>query len=79
MKRLPEGMRRLCAVIGVLCVTGWIATIGFLSDGFTHVAPMGWVFVGLVAFLAYVLPALIFRIYRWVKDGFAMDGHEGRR
>ncbi|WP_339542675.1 hypothetical protein [Pseudomonas sp. JAI120] len=73
MKRLPEGVRRICAVVGVLFVIWWVAAIGFFSDGFIQVQPIGWVMLGLGAILAYVIPALLYRIYRWIRDGFAID------
>lgn len=45
MKRLPEGIRRVCAVVGVALVAAWLAVIGSVSDGFDEVRPMGWVTV----------------------------------
>ncbi len=75
MNRLPEGIRRVCTVVGVLFVVWWVAAIGFLSHGFTQVKPIGWLVVVLGAILAYVIPALLYRIYRWVREGFAMDSH----
>lgn len=73
MKRLPEGVRRVSTVLGVLLIICWLTVIGFVSDGFAKVQPMGWMILGLIAFVVYLIPALIYRIYKWVRDGFAMD------
>lgn len=73
MKRLPEGVRRVSTVLGVLLIVCWLGVIGFVSDGFDLVEPMGWLVLGLVAVFAYLIPTLTYRIYRWVRDGFSMD------
>lgn len=75
MNRLPEGMRRLCAVIGVFLAVWWLVAIGFLSKGFTEVKPQGWALLAVGLVVAYLLPSLIYRIYRWVRDGFKVDAH----
>ncbi len=75
MNRLPEGVRRLCTVIGVLLAVWWLVAIGFLSKGFTEVKPQGWALLAVGLMVAYLLPALIYRIYRWVSDGFKSDVH----
>lgn len=75
MNRLPEGMRRLCAVIGVFLAVWWLVAICFLSNGFAEVKPQGWVLLAVGLVVAYLLPSLIYRIYRWVRDGFKVDAH----
>ncbi|RMW07773.1 hypothetical protein ALP03_200271 [Pseudomonas amygdali pv. tabaci] len=75
MNRLPEGMRRLCSVIGALLAVWWLIAIGFLSRGFTEVQPQGWALLAAGLVVAYHLPGMIYRIYGWVRDGFKVDAN----
>lgn len=73
LKALPEGVRRVNVVVGVLCAICWITFLGVVSDGFDGVGLMGFVVLLVGAVLVYLLPALIYRVFRWIKEGFAMD------
>lgn len=73
MKKLPEGARRVCVVTGVLLVIALVLFAAVSSGGFTKMVWQQWaIFVISVAIL-YWAPALIYRTYRWIREGFSVS------
>lgn len=73
MKRLPEGVRRVCIILGIVVAACWVLWVAIESDGFRRLNPGGWVTLSAVSILVYLIPAILYRIYAWVRDGFAID------
>jgi hypothetical protein len=70
MSRLPEGIRRLCVVVGLGLVAVWLFVIGktplqWLDMPMDHLA-----FTALGSMAAYLSPFVVCRVAFWVKDGF---------
>lgn len=71
MSRLPEGIRRLCVVIGLGLVIAWLFVIGetplqWLDMRMDHLA-----YTVLFSIAAYLSPFFVCRVVLWIKDGFA--------
>ncbi len=73
MKRLPEGVRRICVVIGLILAASCFLFFAIASDGF-HKFPMeAWATLGVFMLMLYLLPSLTYRVFRWIKEGFIAD------
>jgi len=78
MKKSLEGPRRLCVVIGFLLVTAWVMFAAISSNGFKDMIHWEqWAFFVVGVPVLYWLPAFIYRTYRWVREGFLANKHEG--
>ncbi|WP_442109168.1 hypothetical protein [Pseudomonas sp. NUPR-001] len=70
MFSLPEGIRRVCIVVGLIAVIGWLFFIGktplqWLDMRLDHLA-----YTAAISLAAYLSPFIVCRIVIWVKDGF---------
>jgi len=43
MHKVPEGIRRLGILLGIVAAVGWVIFIATVSDGFESIQPAGWV------------------------------------
>ncbi|MBF3053122.1 hypothetical protein ACNFIA_16900 [Pseudomonas sp. NY15437] len=73
MKRLPEGVRRVCIILGIVVAACWVLWVAIETDGFVRIKSGGWVIVAAIALVTYFVPSTLYRIYTWVRDGFAID------
>ncbi|UDU80134.1 hypothetical protein [Pseudomonas sp. HN2-3] len=74
MSRLPEGVRRLCVVVGVVFVVAMLITSGntlrdWLALPVDRLAFSAVIFVGF-----YLSPFIVCRVAFWIKDGFTKSG-----
>jgi len=77
MKRIPEGARRVCVVLGTLLGLAWVVWVSVVSDGFSRVHGMGWVVLVAGSVAAYFAPFLVYRVVTWVREGFSTDRQAG--
>lgn len=73
MKRLPEGVRRVCLILGVVLAACWLLWIAIETKGFVYINSTGWAVLPVVTIVVYLIPSTLYRVYAWVKDGFAID------
>ena len=71
MKRIPEGARRVCVVLGTMFVLVWLTWATVESDGFSQMESKGWGMLVVVSCVAYFAPFLIYRVIAWVREGFS--------
>ncbi|MGA9660757.1 MAG: hypothetical protein WBQ92_03640 [Pseudomonas alloputida] len=74
MSRLPEGIRRLCVVVGAVLVLVMLFTMGYtlrdwLEMPLDHIAFSAAILIGF-----YLAPFIVCRVAFWIKDGFAKSG-----
>lgn len=71
MRKLPEGLRRICVVVGASLSIGWVGLLAFGTHFFTREWPMAFIFTVVVAPFLYFAPFLLSHVACWVKEGFA--------
>lgn len=74
MRPLPEGLRRICVVLGMSLSIGWVLLLAIGTRFFTREWPIAFVVTIAVTPFLYVAPFLLSHIACWVKEGFS----EGR-
>jgi hypothetical protein len=70
MQMTSEGMKRLGIALGVLASVAWIISIAVLSNGFTHVKPLGWLIFSLGIPVSFGIMFLVVWGVDWVIAGF---------
>ena len=73
MKRVPEGPRRVCVVLGGLLAFAWLVWVAAETEGFSHVQAKGWALLVIVSLAAFFAPFLVYRVIAWVREGFSTN------
>lgn len=73
MKKLPEGVRRVCLVLGVLLIAGWVIFAAVSSHGYANLSVQGWLFFVVGSAVLFCLPGLLYRLFVWMRDGFKVE------
>lgn len=60
----------MCVVLGALFTIAWLIWVAVESNGYSHMQAKGWGLLGVISFIAYFAPFLIYRVIAWVRDGF---------
>lgn len=71
MSRLPEGIRRLCIVVGAVLVVVMLFVMGRTLDDYLEMRRDHLAFTAAVLFGFYLSPFIVCRIAFWIKDGFS--------
>lgn len=70
MKKMPEGARRLCIVLGVLPACAVLVWAGAETNYFRSMSAEGFYIFTAMLVGSLTAPTLSYHVFSWVRDGF---------
>lgn len=73
MTSKSEGIRRIVLISSFIFSISWISWIAYMSEGFKHIKPIGWVIAAVGIFIVFFIPIILSKIIYWIIEGFRLD------